>query len=141
MFPFPAGPAIPSVGHPKRSQTTSVESEHKEEGSATTRKSSSSGSRGMGPPSPMLGNANNPNKADIPDRKKSSGTPGVRRQLLGIFVYNFFKYERRAGLKNNVVFRPSQSTKHLASFSRGNRCGKHRAMVFTRPDLTNNRCQ
>uniref|UniRef100_A0A8C1VZ11 non-specific serine/threonine protein kinase n=1 Tax=Cyprinus carpio TaxID=7962 RepID=A0A8C1VZ11_CYPCA len=72
-----AGPTIPSVGYPKRSQTTSAESDHKEEGSAQARKSSSSGSRGMAPPSPMLGNANNPNKADIPDRKKSAGAPGV----------------------------------------------------------------
>ncbi|KAL0165040.1 hypothetical protein M9458_040793, partial [Cirrhinus mrigala] len=53
------------------------ENDHKEEGSAQARKSSSSGSRGMAPPSPMLGNANNPNKADIPDRKKSAGAPGV----------------------------------------------------------------
>uniref|UniRef100_A0A673I9G5 non-specific serine/threonine protein kinase n=1 Tax=Sinocyclocheilus rhinocerous TaxID=307959 RepID=A0A673I9G5_9TELE len=67
-----AGPTIPSVGYPKRSQTTSAESDHKEEGSAQARKSSSSGSRGMAPPSPMLGNANNPNKADIPDHKKSA---------------------------------------------------------------------
>uniref|UniRef100_A0A671MZA4 non-specific serine/threonine protein kinase n=1 Tax=Sinocyclocheilus anshuiensis TaxID=1608454 RepID=A0A671MZA4_9TELE len=72
-----AGPTIPSVGYPKRSQTTSAESDHKEEGSAQARKSSSSGSRGMAPPSPMLGNANNPNKADIPDHKKSAGAPGV----------------------------------------------------------------
>uniref|UniRef100_A0A673I4K0 non-specific serine/threonine protein kinase n=1 Tax=Sinocyclocheilus rhinocerous TaxID=307959 RepID=A0A673I4K0_9TELE len=49
-----AGPTIPSVGYPKRSQTTSAESDHKEEGSAQARKSSSSGSRGMAPPSPML---------------------------------------------------------------------------------------
>uniref|UniRef100_A0A8C1QEY8 non-specific serine/threonine protein kinase n=1 Tax=Cyprinus carpio TaxID=7962 RepID=A0A8C1QEY8_CYPCA len=59
-----AGPTIPSVGYPKRSQTTSAESDHKEEGSAQARKSSSSGSRGMAPPSPMLGNANNPNKSN-----------------------------------------------------------------------------
>uniref|UniRef100_A0A8C1E741 non-specific serine/threonine protein kinase n=1 Tax=Cyprinus carpio carpio TaxID=630221 RepID=A0A8C1E741_CYPCA len=48
-----AGPTIPSVGYPKRSQTTSAESDHKEEGSAQARKGSSSGSRGMTPPSPI----------------------------------------------------------------------------------------
>lgn len=79
-----AGPAIPSVGYPKRSQTTTADNEHKEDTSAQPRKSSSSGSRGMAPPSPLLGNANNPNKADIPDRKKGSTAPGVSYQLLSL---------------------------------------------------------
>ncbi|XP_076129442.1 MAP/microtubule affinity-regulating kinase 3 isoform X2 [Alosa pseudoharengus] len=72
-----AGPAIPSVGHPKRSQTV-ADSDLKEEAAsgAQPRKSSSSGSRGMAPPSPLLGSANNPNKADIPDRKKGTAAPG-----------------------------------------------------------------
>uniref|UniRef100_A0AAY5ESQ2 non-specific serine/threonine protein kinase n=1 Tax=Electrophorus electricus TaxID=8005 RepID=A0AAY5ESQ2_ELEEL len=73
-----AGPSIPSAGYPKRSQTTTAENEHKEEGGVQPRKSSSSGSRGMVPPSPVMGNANNPNKADIPERKKGSAPPGVR---------------------------------------------------------------
>ncbi|KAL2082315.1 hypothetical protein ACEWY4_022133 [Coilia grayii] len=69
-----AGPAIPSVGYPKRSQTTAADSDLKEEASSGTqpRKAGSSGSRGMAPPSPLLGTANNPNKADIPDRKKGT---------------------------------------------------------------------
>lgn len=78
------------MGYPKRSQTTSAESDHKEEGSAQARKSSSSGSRGMAPPSPMLGNANNPNKADIPDRKKSAGAPGVSWYHPKSFVLSLF---------------------------------------------------
>ncbi|XP_056619942.1 MAP/microtubule affinity-regulating kinase 3 isoform X2 [Triplophysa dalaica] len=103
-FSDQAGPAIPSVGHPKRSQTTSVESEHKEEGSAPARKSSSSGSRGMGPPSPMLGNANNPNKADIPDRKKSSGTPGSNSVSSGMTRRNTYVCsERNAADRNSVI--------------------------------------
>ncbi|XP_031437411.1 MAP/microtubule affinity-regulating kinase 3 isoform X1 [Clupea harengus] len=73
-----AGPAIPSVGGPKRSQTTTAGGDLKEEASsgAQPRKSSSSGSRGVAPASPLLGNANNPNKADIPDRKKGTAAPG-----------------------------------------------------------------
>ncbi len=78
------------MGQPKRSQTTSAESDHKEEGSAQARKSSSSGSRGMAPPSPMLGNANNPNKADIPDHKKSAGAPGVSWYHPKSFVLSLF---------------------------------------------------
>ncbi|XP_057208214.1 MAP/microtubule affinity-regulating kinase 3 isoform X3 [Triplophysa rosa] len=103
-FSDQAGPAIPSVGHPKRSQTTSAESEHKEEGSAPARKSSSSGSRGMGPPSPMLGNANNPNKADIPDRKKSSGTPGSNSVSSGMTRRNTYVCsERNAADRHSVI--------------------------------------
>ncbi|XP_020664622.1 MAP/microtubule affinity-regulating kinase 3 isoform X1 [Pogona vitticeps] len=72
-----AGPSIPSaVAYPKRSQTSTTDSDLKEEG-IQSRKSSSSaaGGRGIAPASPMLGNASNPNKADIPERKRSSATP------------------------------------------------------------------
>ncbi|KAJ7345215.1 hypothetical protein JRQ81_001165 [Phrynocephalus forsythii] len=72
-----AGPSIPSaVAYPKRSQTSTTDSDLKEEG-IQSRKSGSSaaGGRGIAPASPMLGNANNPNKADIPERKRSSATP------------------------------------------------------------------
>ncbi|KAJ7406570.1 MAP/microtubule affinity-regulating kinase 3 [Willisornis vidua] len=73
----PAGPSIPSVvAYPKRSQTSTTDSDLKEEG-IQSRKSSSSAvaGRGIAPASPMLGNASNPNKADIPERKKSSAVP------------------------------------------------------------------
>ncbi|XP_064420885.1 MAP/microtubule affinity-regulating kinase 3a isoform X8 [Latimeria chalumnae] len=69
-----AGPTVPPVvAYPKRSQTSTTDNDLKEEG-VQSRKSSSSavGGRGIAPPSPMLGNASNPNKADIPDRKKTS---------------------------------------------------------------------
>ncbi|MBN3319660.1 MARK3 kinase, partial [Atractosteus spatula] len=72
-----AGPSVPSgVSYPKRSQTSTTDNDLKEEG-VQPRKSSSSavGGRGIAPPSPMLGNASNPNKADIPDRKKGSAAP------------------------------------------------------------------
>ncbi|XP_043074916.1 MAP/microtubule affinity-regulating kinase 3 isoform X5 [Puntigrus tetrazona] len=99
-----AGPTIPSVGYPKRSQTTSAESDHKEEGSAQARKSSSSGSRGMAPPSPMLGNANNPNKADIPDRKKSAGAPGSNSVSSGMTRRNTYVCsERNAADRHSVI--------------------------------------
>ncbi|XP_062974166.1 MAP/microtubule affinity-regulating kinase 3 isoform X7 [Elgaria multicarinata webbii] len=72
-----AGPSIPPVvTYPKRSQTSTTDSDLKEEG-IQSRKSSSSaaGGRGIAPASPMLGNASNPNKADIPERKRSSAAP------------------------------------------------------------------
>ncbi|XP_051951545.1 MAP/microtubule affinity-regulating kinase 3-like isoform X3 [Xyrauchen texanus] len=98
-----AGPAIPSVGHPKRSQTTSTESDHKEEGTAQARKSSSSGSRGIAPPSPMLGNANNPNKADIPDRKKSTGVPASNSVSSGMTRRNTYVCSERNATDRQAV--------------------------------------
>uniref|UniRef100_A0A671MY85 non-specific serine/threonine protein kinase n=1 Tax=Sinocyclocheilus anshuiensis TaxID=1608454 RepID=A0A671MY85_9TELE len=98
-----AGPTIPSVGYPKRSQTTSAESDHKEEGSAQARKSSSSGSRGMAPPSPMLGNANNPNKADIPDHKKSAGAPGSNSVSSGMTRRNTYVCSERNAADRHAV--------------------------------------
>ncbi|XP_072424681.1 MAP/microtubule affinity-regulating kinase 3a isoform X10 [Chiloscyllium punctatum] len=68
-----AGPSIPPVvSYPKRSQTSTADSDLKEE--VQSRKSSTTavGGRGIAPSSPKLGSANNPNKAEIPDRKKSS---------------------------------------------------------------------
>ncbi|XP_076022154.1 MAP/microtubule affinity-regulating kinase 3a isoform X6 [Genypterus blacodes] len=59
-------------GHPKRSQTTTAENNVKEE--SGVRKPSTPGSRTTAPSSPLLGNANNPNKADIPDRRKGATT-------------------------------------------------------------------
>ncbi|KAG8126535.1 putative Non-specific serine-threonine protein [Naja naja] len=72
-----AGPSVPPVvAYPKRSQTSTTDNDLKEEG-IPSRKSSSSaaGGKGIAPASPMLGNASNPNKADIPERKRSSVTP------------------------------------------------------------------
>lgn len=60
------------MAHPKRSQTTTSENSTKED--VQLRKPSTPGSRGAPPASPLLGNANNPNKADIPDRRKGATT-------------------------------------------------------------------
>uniref|UniRef100_A0AAQ4NW00 non-specific serine/threonine protein kinase n=1 Tax=Gasterosteus aculeatus aculeatus TaxID=481459 RepID=A0AAQ4NW00_GASAC len=58
----------PGMSHPKRSPTTTAENSAKEEGGVQMRKPSAP------PASPLLGNANNPNKADIPDRRKGATT-------------------------------------------------------------------
>nr|XP_043902631.1 MAP/microtubule affinity-regulating kinase 3a isoform X3 [Solea senegalensis] len=69
------GQNVPAgMSHPKRSQTTTAENNAKEESGVQLRKPSTPGSRGAPPASPLLGNANNPNKADIPDRRKGATT-------------------------------------------------------------------
>ncbi|XP_055729234.1 MAP/microtubule affinity-regulating kinase 3-like isoform X3 [Salvelinus fontinalis] len=102
-----AGPSIPSVGYPKRSQTTSDDNgDHKEDGGAQPRKSVSSGGRGGSgaPASPLLGNANNPNKADIPDHKKGSTTPSTNSTSGGMRRRNTYVCsERNASDRHSVI--------------------------------------
>uniref|UniRef100_W5NBZ0 non-specific serine/threonine protein kinase n=1 Tax=Lepisosteus oculatus TaxID=7918 RepID=W5NBZ0_LEPOC len=64
------GPSLP-VAHPKRSPTSTGEADLKEE-RMPSRKTSCSvvGSRSIPPSSPMVSSANNPNKSEIPDRRK-----------------------------------------------------------------------
>ncbi|KAM4691008.1 MAP/microtubule affinity-regulating kinase 3 isoform 2-T2 [Rhinophrynus dorsalis] len=100
-----AGPAIPPVTtYPKRSQTSTTDNDLKEEG-VQSRKSSSSAvsGRGVTPPSPMLGNANNPNKADIPDRKKSSVVPNNNSTSSGMSRRNTYVCSERASTDRHSV--------------------------------------
>ncbi|KAM6307762.1 MAP/microtubule affinity-regulating kinase 4 isoform 2-T2 [Podargus strigoides] len=74
------GPS-PVPTHPKRSPTSAGDAELKEE-RVPTRKASCSvvgSGRGMPPSSPMVSSANNPNKAEIPDRHKdgTANTPNL----------------------------------------------------------------
>uniref|UniRef100_A0A8C5ECE1 MAP/microtubule affinity-regulating kinase 3 n=1 Tax=Gouania willdenowi TaxID=441366 RepID=A0A8C5ECE1_GOUWI len=64
------GPSMP-VMHPKRSPTSTGERELRE-GRMPSRKASCSvmGSHSLPPSSPMVSSANNPNKSEIPDRRK-----------------------------------------------------------------------
>uniref|UniRef100_A0A8C2WP18 MAP/microtubule affinity-regulating kinase 3 n=1 Tax=Cyclopterus lumpus TaxID=8103 RepID=A0A8C2WP18_CYCLU len=64
------GPSMP-VMHPKRSPTNTGERELRE-GRMPSRKTSCSvmGSHSLPPSSPMVSSANNPNKSEIPDRRK-----------------------------------------------------------------------
>ncbi|XP_070984653.1 MAP/microtubule affinity-regulating kinase 3-like isoform X5 [Oncorhynchus clarkii lewisi] len=66
----------PGSEHPKRSQTSTAENNIKEEGGRNV-----PGGRCVPPPSPLLGNANNPNKADIPNGRK--GVPTVPNNNTG----------------------------------------------------------
>lgn len=79
LFFIAAGPAIPSVvAYPKRSQTSTADGDIKADGAPSRRAGGSAGGgKGMAPASPMLGNASNPNKADIPERKTGSTVPSV----------------------------------------------------------------
>uniref|UniRef100_A0A8C1W1L5 non-specific serine/threonine protein kinase n=1 Tax=Cyprinus carpio TaxID=7962 RepID=A0A8C1W1L5_CYPCA len=129
-----AGPTIPSVGYPKRSQTTSAESDHKEEGSAQARKSSSSGSRGMAPPSPMLGNANNPNKADIPDRKKSAGAPGSNSVSSGMTRRNTYVCSERNATDRHAVIQNGKENSTAQTSQRNPGASTHSISSATPPD-------
>uniref|UniRef100_A0A674D0L0 non-specific serine/threonine protein kinase n=1 Tax=Salmo trutta TaxID=8032 RepID=A0A674D0L0_SALTR len=113
-----AGPSIPSVGYPKRSQTTSAENgDYKEDGGAQTRKSGSSGgcSGGVAPASPLLGNANNPNKADIPDHKKGSTTPTANSTSGGMTRRNTYVCsDRNASDRHSAVIQNGKENRASA---------------------------
>ena len=74
------------VMHPKRSPTSTGDRELRE-GRMPSRKASCSvmGSHSLPPSSPMVSSANNPNKSEIPDRRKemTATTVSVRTQTLG----------------------------------------------------------
>uniref|UniRef100_A0A452H381 non-specific serine/threonine protein kinase n=2 Tax=Gopherus TaxID=38771 RepID=A0A452H381_9SAUR len=67
------GPS-PVPMHPKRSPTSTGEAELKEDRMPSRKASCSvvSSGRGIPPSSPMVSSANNPNKSEIPDRRKDS---------------------------------------------------------------------
>ncbi|XP_036903558.1 MAP/microtubule affinity-regulating kinase 3 isoform X4 [Sturnira hondurensis] len=101
-----AGPAIPAVvAYPKRSQTSTADSDLKED-SAPSRRSGSSaaGGKGIAPASPMLGNASNPNKADIPERKTGSAVPSSNTASGGMTRRNTYVCsERTTADRHSVV--------------------------------------
>uniref|UniRef100_A0A8B9JPB9 non-specific serine/threonine protein kinase n=1 Tax=Astyanax mexicanus TaxID=7994 RepID=A0A8B9JPB9_ASTMX len=130
-----AGPAIPATAYPKRSQTTTADGEHKEESTAQPRKSNSSGSRGMAPASPLLGNANNPNKADIPDRKKGSTTPGGNSVSGGMTRRNTYVCsDRSAGDRHAVIQNGKENSTTTASGQRNPGASTHSISSATPPD-------
>lgn len=65
--------------HPKRSPTSTGDGELKEERMPSRKGSCSvvSSGRGIPPSSPMVSSANNPNKSEIPDRRKDSAVNTV----------------------------------------------------------------
>ncbi|XP_048856497.1 MAP/microtubule affinity-regulating kinase 3-like isoform X9 [Brienomyrus brachyistius] len=116
-----AGPPVTSaVGYTKRSPTSPAESDLKEDVVPQPRKSSTAGGRGLAPPSPMLGNATNPNKADIPDRKKGSTAPSGNAVSAGMTRRNTYVCSERTpadrhtviqnGKENSAVVPASQRT-------------------------------
>ncbi|XP_076830632.1 MAP/microtubule affinity-regulating kinase 3a isoform X4 [Brachyhypopomus gauderio] len=77
------GVATSGLSNVKRAPPATAEGDAKQEGGVAARKAPA-----HTPPSPLLGNANNPNKADIPDRKtgttaapnNNSGSGGMSRR-------------------------------------------------------------
>ncbi|XP_053080965.1 MAP/microtubule affinity-regulating kinase 3 isoform X13 [Acinonyx jubatus] len=100
-----AGPAIPSVvAYPKRSQTSTADSDLKEDGIPSRKTSGSAvGGKGTAPASPMLGNASNPNKADIPERKKSSTVPSSNTAAGGMTRRNTYVCSERTTADRHSV--------------------------------------
>ncbi|XP_071601584.1 MAP/microtubule affinity-regulating kinase 3 isoform X15 [Heliangelus exortis] len=114
-----AGPSIPSVvAYPKRSQTSTTDSDLKEEGIQSRKSSSSAGAgRGIAPASPMLGNASNPNKADIPERKKSSAVPSNNTAPGAMTRRNTYVCSERTTADRHSVIQNGKENRGTASRS------------------------
>lgn len=100
-----AGPAIPSVvAYPKRSQTSTADGDLKADGAPSRRAGGSAGGgKGMAPASPMLGNASNPNKADIPERKTGSTVPSSNTASGGMTRRNTYVCSERTTADRHSV--------------------------------------
>ncbi|KAM5129142.1 MAP/microtubule affinity-regulating kinase 3 isoform 1-T1 [Mantella aurantiaca] len=130
-----AGPAIPAVTvYPKRSQTSTTDNDLKEE-AVQSRKSSSSAvsGRGVTPPSPMLGNANNPNKADIPERKKSSVVPSNNSTSGGMTRRNTYVCSERASTDRHSVIQNGKENSTMPD-QRTSVASTHSITSTTTPD-------
>ncbi|XP_077123056.1 MAP/microtubule affinity-regulating kinase 3 isoform X1 [Ranitomeya variabilis] len=128
-----AGPAIPAVTvYPKRSQTSTTDNDLKEEVQSRKPSSAVSG-RGVTPPSPMLGNANNPNKADIPDRKKSSVVPTSNSTSSGMTRRNTYVCSERASTDRHSVIQNGKENSTIPD-QRTSVASTHSITSTTTPD-------
>ncbi|XP_032882981.1 MAP/microtubule affinity-regulating kinase 3 isoform X8 [Amblyraja radiata] len=99
-----AGPSIPPVvSYAKRSQTSTTDSDLKEEGQSRKSNTTVVGGRGITPSSPKLGNANNPNKAEIPDRKKNSAVTSNNTVSGGMTRRNTYVCSERTNIDKHSV--------------------------------------
>ncbi|MEE6493786.1 hypothetical protein FKM82_016938 [Ascaphus truei] len=130
-----AGPAIPPVpAYPKRSQTSTTDNDLKEEGTQSRKTSSTAvGGRGVTPSSPMLGNANNPNKADIPDRKKSSVVPSNNSTSSGMTRRNTYVCSERATTDRHSVIQNGKENSTIPD-QRTSVASTHSITSTTTPD-------
>ncbi|XP_072424676.1 MAP/microtubule affinity-regulating kinase 3a isoform X6 [Chiloscyllium punctatum] len=125
-----AGPSIPPVvSYPKRSQTSTADSDLKEE--VQSRKSSTTavGGRGIAPSSPKLGSANNPNKAEIPDRKKSSVVTSNNMVSGGMTRRNTYVCSERTNVDRHSVLQNGKEN----SLTEMSACATSSASAYVSP--------
>ncbi|XP_053553389.1 MAP/microtubule affinity-regulating kinase 3 isoform X2 [Bombina bombina] len=129
-----ANPAIPPASaYPKRSQTSTTDNDLKEEGVQPRKSTSAVSGRGVTPPSPMLGNANNPNKADIPERKKSSVVPSSNSTSSGMSRRNTYVCSERATTDRHSVIQNGKENSTIPE-QRTSVASTHSITSTTTPD-------
>uniref|UniRef100_A0A3B3Q620 non-specific serine/threonine protein kinase n=1 Tax=Paramormyrops kingsleyae TaxID=1676925 RepID=A0A3B3Q620_9TELE len=127
--------AVSSPPSPCLSQTSAADGDLKEEGGAQQRKSSTAGVRAVAPPSPMLGNASNPNKADIPDRKKGSTTPNSNSVSGGMTRRNTYVCSERTPTDRlSVVQNGKENSSAVPAGQRNPVASTHSVTGATPPD-------
>ncbi|KAM9091635.1 MAP/microtubule affinity-regulating kinase 3 isoform 7-T7 [Megaptera novaeangliae] len=132
-----AGPAIPSVvAYPKRSQTSTADGDLREDGVPSRKPGgSAAGGKGVAPASPMLGSASNPNKADIPERKKSSTVPGSNTTSGGMTRRNTYVCSERTTADRHSVIQNGKENSAIPD-QRAPVASTHSISSTTTPDRT-----
>ncbi|XP_068396191.1 MAP/microtubule affinity-regulating kinase 3 isoform X7 [Eschrichtius robustus] len=132
-----AGPAIPSVvAYPKRSQTSTADGDLREDGVPSRKPGgSAAGGKGVAPASPMLGSASNPNKADIPERKKSSTVPGSNTASGGMTRRNTYVCSERTTADRHSVIQNGKENSTIPD-QRAPVASTHSISSTTTPDRT-----
>ncbi|XP_019807482.1 MAP/microtubule affinity-regulating kinase 3 isoform X10 [Sagmatias obliquidens] len=132
-----AGPAIPSVvAYPKRSQTSTADGDLREDGVPSRKPGgSAAGGKGVAPASPMLGSASNPNKADIPERKKSSTVPGSNTASGGMTRRNTYVCSERTTADRHSVIHNGKENSTIPD-QRAPVASTHSISSATTPDRT-----
>ncbi|XP_051507513.1 MAP/microtubule affinity-regulating kinase 3-like isoform X1 [Myxocyprinus asiaticus] len=105
----------------------------KQEGGVTVRKPPS-----HSPPSPLLGNANNPNKTEIPDRKRgSTSTPNNNSGSGGMSRRNTYVCtDRNNGDRLSVIPNGKENSVSLSPGSRDPGASTHSISTAATPDKT-----
>ncbi|VTJ76427.1 Hypothetical predicted protein, partial [Marmota monax] len=84
-----------------RSQSSTADSDLQEDGIPSWKSGGSAeGGKGIAPVSPMRGNTSNPNKADIPEPKKSPAVPSSSTASGGMTPRRSTTADRRSAIQN-----------------------------------------
>ncbi|XP_077053188.1 MAP/microtubule affinity-regulating kinase 3a isoform X5 [Siphateles boraxobius] len=127
------GVANSALSNSKRTVPVTADGDVKQEGGVTTRKAPT-----HSPPSPLQGNANNPNKTDVPDRKRGNSiTPNNNSGSGGMSRRNTYVCSERNNTDRlSVIPNGKENSVSLSPGSRDPGASTHSISTAATPDKT-----